>query len=92
MIIRTLLSYTAKIVKTEGRYCVIFRDMPFIMTCGQTYQEAKDNAFELLEFMLDSMVTEKDCGFYLPSDPQDDEISIPVPKHLLQIIARKKMQ
>lgn len=83
-----LLSYPASIEKQPGGFCVSFRDLPNIESFGTTVFEAMQDAYDLLEIILEGMIKNKE-DFNLPSPRQEREISIPIPEHLLKTIAAR---
>ena len=77
------LSYPAKIEKKTDDgdyYFVSFRDIANCFTQGETWQEAYDNAQDVLGFMLQDYV-EDETTFPLPSKMRQDEVMVePLPE------------
>ena len=87
--------YPARIEKDEkGFFTVTFRDIPFAVTDGRTYQEALEEAVDCLGEALASCILDNE-DVPMPSEARDGEVLIAPPalvaaKTALYVAAREE--
>lgn len=70
------LKYAARIDKDDDGYNVSFIDFDNIFTCGDTWQEAVENAQEALELMLEHFL---ETGEHIPESTSADDSCVMIP-------------